>query len=251
MGPGRKLYHKPCLSCTSCRTRLDSFKLVEHNFEPYCKSCHIKNFGTVDLRHGNLPTKAVFPTVSVPKLAKRSTSPEGGLNTSFDSLDLSNDSRSQSPASPVDGQRPESPTRTMSGTYRSTSPIRANAPWKRATSPVRSFSLNSVTSSTAKNDTISPMSTGSSSNSPGRWKPPGGGGGGVICPTCQKQVYFAEQVKAIGKTWHKICLRCSECKSSLQPGRLTEKDGIVLCHNCYSKLHGPAGSGYALLGRVG
>ncbi|EIN05902.1 hypothetical protein PUNSTDRAFT_73819 [Punctularia strigosozonata HHB-11173 SS5] len=33
MGPGRKLYHKPCLSCMICKKRLDSYNLVEHNHE--------------------------------------------------------------------------------------------------------------------------------------------------------------------------------------------------------------------------
>ncbi|KAI9060120.1 hypothetical protein FKP32DRAFT_1687699 [Trametes sanguinea] len=55
MGPGRKLYHKPCLACKNCGKRLDSFSLVEHNEEPYCKNCHVKLFGTRDLRHANLP----------------------------------------------------------------------------------------------------------------------------------------------------------------------------------------------------
>ncbi|KAL1937433.1 hypothetical protein VTO73DRAFT_13769 [Trametes versicolor] len=55
MGPGRKLYHKPCLACKSCGKRLDSFSLVEHDEEPYCKNCHVKLFGTRDLRHANLP----------------------------------------------------------------------------------------------------------------------------------------------------------------------------------------------------
>ncbi|OJT01578.1 Cysteine and glycine-rich protein 2 [Trametes pubescens] len=51
MGPGRK----PCLACKSCGKRLDSFSLVEHDEEPYCKNCHVKLFGTRDLRHANLP----------------------------------------------------------------------------------------------------------------------------------------------------------------------------------------------------
>ncbi|KAG1852616.1 hypothetical protein C8R48DRAFT_611678 [Suillus tomentosus] len=33
MGPGRKLYHKPCLACTTCSKRLDSFTLLEHDQE--------------------------------------------------------------------------------------------------------------------------------------------------------------------------------------------------------------------------
>jgi hypothetical protein len=40
----------------------------------------------------------------------------------------------------------------------------------------------------------------------------GGGkwGGGDACPRCCKQVYFAEEVRAVGKKWHKMCLSCGE-----------------------------------------
>jgi len=74
------------------------------------------------------------------------------------------------------------------------------------------------------------------------------GGGTPICPKCGKSVYFAEQTKAIGQTFHKGCLRCSECDSRLDPGRLSERDARPYCHRCYAKLYGPQGSGYALLG---
>lgn len=56
LGPGRKAYHRPCLSCTQCSKRLDSLSLLEHDEMPYCKPCHSRNFGTADLRSQNLPT---------------------------------------------------------------------------------------------------------------------------------------------------------------------------------------------------
>ena len=80
------------------------------------------------------------------------------------------------------------------------------------------------------------------------------GGGTPQCPRCNKNVYFAEQVstlpervttfvgiekkkvKAVGKTWHKACLRCSECGTSLDSSRLTERDGSPFCHRCYNKV---------------
>jgi hypothetical protein len=46
-------------------------------------------------------------------------------------------------------------------------------------------------------------------------------------------------MKAIGKTWHKGCLRCNECNTLLDSTRLTEKDGDPLCHRCYSKVRLP------------
>lgn len=74
------------------------------------------------------------------------------------------------------------------------------------------------------------------------------GGGTPVCPKCGKLVYFAEQTKAIGQTFHKGCLRCSECDTRLDPGRLSEREARPYCHRCYAKLYGPQGSGYALLG---
>jgi hypothetical protein len=82
------------------------------------------------------------------------------------------------------------------------------------------------------------------------------GGGTPQCPRCNKNVYFAEQVrtlrwsltshfssrlvgiqvKAVGKTWHKACLRCSECGTSLDSSRLTERDGAPFCNRCYNKV---------------
>ena len=38
----------------------------------------------------------------------------------------------------------------------------------------------------------------------GRW------GGGDGCPRCGKTVYFAEEARAVGKKWHKMCLLCGK-----------------------------------------
>ena len=36
-------------------------------------------------------------------------------------------------------------------------------------------------------------------------------GGSPKCPICGKSVYFAEQMKALGETFHKQCFKCAEC----------------------------------------
>merc|ERR1712150_36210 len=41
------------------------------------------------------------------------------------------------------------------------------------------------------------------------------GGGKVakmpgICPRCSKNVYFAEEKQALGKSWHKLCFVCGK-----------------------------------------
>ena len=77
---------------------------------------------------------------------------------------------------------------------------------------------------------------------------------------------------AVGKTWHKACLRCTECGKTLDSGQLVDKDNDPFCRRCYGKVclsarhlsliwqaqllmesqkFGPQGSGYALLGKPG
>ncbi|KAK2557827.1 Cysteine-rich protein 1 [Acropora cervicornis] len=47
-----------------------------------------------------------------------------------------------------------------------------------------------------------------------------------LCPTCGKEVYFAERVSSLGKDWHRGCLKCTKCKKTLTPGGHAE----VLIH---------------------
>ncbi|KII90277.1 hypothetical protein PLICRDRAFT_698005 [Plicaturopsis crispa FD-325 SS-3] len=397
MGPGRKLYHKPCLACMSCNKRLDSFTLLEHDQQPYCKPCHSKHFGTRDLRQANLPHRGdlfssnpsspntspgksnIFPAAS-PLRTQSTGGVRSGATSPFRPGTIS-PTRAISPtrtgaispsrngaASPVRAHttgtgasgrtfpspspialRSHStgtpthqilrPTRALSPTserfpngvsqlneededraakqerydedryspaaarpqtppspiYEGTTthvgrgagglprtvplspskerPTPSSSPAKDVSalnggtvtpidygSPRREFASATVGRATPTPSPLVPTATGTRYGAAlGGTKPlvpnPTGGrvwGGGVPkCGRCGQSVYFAEQVKAIGKTWHKSCLRCTECGSSLAPNRLTEKDGDPLCHRCYGKLHGPQGSGYALLGKAG
>ncbi|KAI0255490.1 hypothetical protein BJV78DRAFT_1119279 [Lactifluus subvellereus] len=332
MGPGRKAPvipdPQPCLTCTTCGVRLDSFRLLEHDEEPYCKNCHSKNFGTRDLRQANLPhnvgdaslspSRAAGTSPSSPPPQRRVASPPllspqasgrndplfpptpvgrkdtvtFGVSTSTpgpllrptrvlsptrvafspdleqtDGTDNSTDQGSDdsqftpSHAGRSEGGLPR--TVPLTGTpERVASPTKRPAPTSSNPATLgRTLSLGlNGTTGTPKIAPLASSTTGTRygaglmgelrstpTGSPARqW-----GSGTPQCPRCSKSVYFAEQVKAIGKTWHKACLRCSECGTSLDSNRLTEKDGDPLCHRCYNKLHGPAGSGYALLGKAG
>lgn len=54
-----------------------------------------------------------------------------------------------------------------------------------------------------------------------------------LCPRCQTVVYHAESVSALSRKWHKRCLRCAGCGTTLMPNRLDERDGEPWCRKCY------------------
>jgi len=337
MGPGRKLYHKPCLSCMSCAKRLDSFSLLEHDQLPYCKPCHVRNFGTRDLRQANLPHRD--DTLSLSSPARPLTSTKNVVSQDQRSFTASptpprvaspvrdspppprsnrrfNATTPTSPSSPREEEELEadeerdtfdlhtesgssgfpsyngtpantgrhglggiprtvqlSPTRNGSGLTRDDSDDDlTNVNSNSTPDPVIRFTRTNGRSKTGAEEVTKPImqtATGtrygaalggsagnvgvganitgnSTGGSPRKW-----GGVTPSCPRCGKNVYFAEQVKAVGKTYHKGCLRCTECNTLLDSSRLRDHDGDPLCVRCYGKLHGPQGNGYALLGKAG
>jgi len=60
------------------------------------------------------------------------------------------------------------------------------------------------------------------------------------CPKCDKAVYHAEEVKAIGKSWHKRCLKCYQCNKALDTGSINDRNGEIYCKMCYRAVNGPA-----------
>lgn len=67
-----------------------------------------------------------------------------------------------------------------------------------------------------------------------------------ICPRCSQNVYFAEEVKGLGKSWHKLCFTCQSCRKMLSSGAISEHDNQVFCNTCYRKNYGPKGYGYGV-----
>ncbi|EMD35099.1 hypothetical protein CERSUDRAFT_157930 [Gelatoporia subvermispora B] len=323
MGPGRKLYHKPCLVCSTCGKRLDSLSLVEHDQEPYCKICHVKNFGTRDLRQANLPhrdsisSQGTGRSLSPPASPRRAASPPGTstsaappplpvrrtmtgggspfprplASTTASPTPILRPTRMLSPTRPTFSPSPPLPEEGSDEAY-DPPPVRATAmpshtgrvgalPRTVPLTPSRAAVSAGSTPSPPPSSTTKPTtSTGPSAVPTMRMAVPlvprptgtrygaalGGsgslapvptgsgrtwGGGTPRCPRCSQAVYFAEQVRSVGQTWHKACLRCTSCGSTLDAGRLAEKDGAPYCQRCYAKVHGPQGSGYALLGKPG
>lgn len=67
---------------------------------------------------------------------------------------------------------------------------------------------------------------------------------GDICPTCNKKVYFAEQMVGPGGVrYHKdSCFKCSVCKKMLDSTTVAEKETVLFCKTDYAKLFGPHGN---------
>lgn len=77
--------------------------------------------------------------------------------------------------------------------------------------------------------------------------------GTPLCARCQRPVYFAEQKQAASRKWHRACLRCDGCSTTLESGKLEEGPlsatyefpTNVWCRTCYAKRFGPKGIGNA------
>mmetsp|Transcript_37065 Transcript_37065/g.68429 ORF Transcript_37065/g.68429 Transcript_37065/m.68429 type:complete len:281 (-) Transcript_37065:208-1050(-) len=69
-------------------------------------------------------------------------------------------------------------------------------------------------------------------------------GGAPKCPRCSKSVYKAEEVKAMGKSWHKSCFTCAACRKGLSSTNVCDAKGEVWCRACYGKNFGPKGYGF-------
>ncbi|KAF7320808.1 Cysteine and glycine-rich protein 3 [Mycena chlorophos] len=239
VGPGRKFYHKPCLSCVTCKKRLDSYSLVEHDQEPYCKRCHSLAFGTHNPGQRNVDPLTTPPRTRTTDVV---TSP------------TSDDEASPSRPSHTGRFGPEAlprtvnltPTRTNDdttadneGSETHASPTAPVAERYAAAAAVqrRHMTGDVFSSSPGSPPRPIPRSLTGGSPSPRRTF----GGDNPKCARCTKTVYFAEQVKAVGKIYHKGCLRCVECNALLDSNRLRDHDGEPLCASCHTKLHGPQG----------
>jgi hypothetical protein len=55
------------------------------------------------------------------------------------------------------------------------------------------------------------------------------------CAVCNKTAYPLESVEAGGKTWHKLCFKCSVCKITLNVTSFKAHDGGVFCGGCVPK----------------
>lgn len=39
--------------------------------------------------------------------------------------------------------------------------------------------------------------------------------------------------------WHRWCLKCATCKTTVDASKVSDKDGSIYCKNCYAKVSQP------------
>ncbi|WVQ83874.1 hypothetical protein IAT38_006018 [Cryptococcus sp. DSM 104549] len=231
MGPARKIYHKLCLKCLQCGKRLDSGSLVEHDSQPYCSRCHIVLYGTRDLRHANvLPSVPPSPSPSKPKPTPPTTPSyhrPASIQPSPSPRPLPKPTDFYVPPAPRSPPPPEPATPTDPST-----PItRPNFREARPISVPYAGGVKALDERGLLRKGESPRSKVGERVL-----------GDDMCMGCEKRVYAAEQVFSIGHKWHKGCLRCAKCRSTIDPARVSDRDGQPYCKNCYQKEFGPSGT---------
>nr|XP_019047676.1 cysteine and glycine-rich protein [Kwoniella bestiolae CBS 10118]OCF26606.1 cysteine and glycine-rich protein [Kwoniella bestiolae CBS 10118] len=220
LGPHRKIYHKICLKCAQCGKRLDPGNLVEHDTQL---------FGTRDLRQANVlpsitptssparPQPPVTPSTPTYRLPSSAQSPRTPLPAP---KDYYTPPRNYTPPPPEPATPTDSSIPITRPNFRDARPI--SVPFAGGSKALDDRGL---------------LRRGESPRSKVGTRVEGDD----ACRGCGKRVYAAEQVYSIGSKWHKACLRCTSCKSTLDPSKVSDKDGLPYCKNCYAKEHGPGG----------
>ncbi|XP_024936654.1 uncharacterized protein LOC107263752 isoform X2 [Cephus cinctus] len=57
-----------------------------------------------------------------------------------------------------------------------------------------------------------------------------------VCPRCLREVYFAEEKRALGKVWHTFCFSCRNCRKLLDSCTVSTHCGELFCRNCCTRL---------------
>eukprot|EP00037_Helgoeca_nana_P014199 m.132386 g.132386 ORF g.132386 m.132386 type:complete len:492 (+) comp22444_c0_seq3:90-1565(+) len=65
---------------------------------------------------------------------------------------------------------------------------------------------------------------------------PSDAGGLTMCHVCDKKVFPMEKVSIDGDTYHKWCLRCSECNKVLSAGSYAKVHGVLFCKPHFQQL---------------
>ncbi|GAA5911365.1 LIM domain-containing protein [Sporobolomyces salmoneus] len=267
LGPGGRAFHKRCLKCVECGKLLEPRLLVDHDGEAYCKNCHSKSWGTKGYGAGGAlvgeyqprssPTRTIStsatnspvnspvrPSASFsqppPPPARPAIPPKPSFTTSTSQPPVESSHLSSHPPAASSSSRPSFDSQPSSS-YRPL-PI----PPTRTTPSVAASSTSTAPRSTPSFSDDEDESTTTTRRlrafPPSQFAPKSSMGSGDLCRRCGTQVYFAEKLIAVGSTWHKRCLRCASCSTTLN-SHLLERDRLPYCKKCYQEQFGTGSLG--------
>ncbi|KAI8454793.1 hypothetical protein BY996DRAFT_4581504 [Phakopsora pachyrhizi] len=312
LGPNSTPYHKMCLKCTSCSKVLDPINLLEHGYDPYCKICHSRAFGTRGVGFGNAVvdstpktnntrTSPSSPSIQAPiesnllnhplstgigsyngspsSIVQKSTppsyksycSPTGKGDPRIQEIEgEEEDSEFEPPLlntlqitvkarpmlTPDKEEEEEGDRSNVSVKSLGQSPLPVMKPMKNIKEASFSKELSLSVENGNEQVVESPSKVSDSiyrgyksSNSPRKINVLSqfGNDGPKLCPRCSSTVYHAEQILALGKKWHKRCLRCQECNKTLETNSMNEREGKPYCFKCYDAKFGMVSQGLVVV----
>ncbi|KAJ2775424.1 cysteine and glycine-rich protein [Coemansia nantahalensis] len=210
VGPGGP-WHRACFKCRQCGTALSSTKLTEHEGEAFCQVCYTKLYSPRGYNIGG-STEPLPP--------RTSPSPRASPVRSSDH-----------------GRAPLSQT-----AYRQRALGPGQRSWESPAAGAGGLSLPVARSGSAASRPEPPRNR-LSFGQPYRPRPVAGLGAAPpdICPRCSSTIYAAEQGIAAGRKYHRRCIRCAACDTSISSLQIAERDGDIYCKQCYAKNFGPKG----------
>ena len=251
MAAGQK-FHKFCLKCSqypfsfpcsftidgsvvaSCNTMLNPGNINVHETKIYCVPCHRRQFGPRGLGRGlaNCYVEAIETPPSSPSLSRDEPDSYDHLNHPVNHRHEEKNSAESSPPSRTSSED----SGVFLGALKSRQVVTNSSPSRPVTSSLPNAAAFRMVSAPAN-----------------------------VCPRCSKTVYSAEEVKAVGRSFHKRCYTCAKCKGSISAGRYSEHEGELYDNSkrpmkqmsrimspftrvldCYQRLFGPRGVGFGI-----
>ncbi|KAI8324684.1 hypothetical protein GQ54DRAFT_309047 [Martensiomyces pterosporus] len=246
VGP-RGPWHRACFKCKQCSTALSSTIVTEHDGEAFCKNCYTKLFSPRGYNIGG-STEPIPPQSGPPYFR-----PRGASADSLDRLLL----QPQSPTRTREIVAPTSATAMLPPSYPRSGTDSTTAISSGTSSPFSSTAAAAAASAAAAHQTAAPAAaaplTGKIVSRPvsarsgisyGRAYHPKPFNTTIpadICPRCGDRIYAAELGIAAGRKYHKKCIKCKTCNTTINSLQITERESEIYCKQCYAKNFGPRG----------
>uniref|UniRef100_A0A7S4QVK3 Cysteine-rich protein 1 n=1 Tax=Alexandrium monilatum TaxID=311494 RepID=A0A7S4QVK3_9DINO len=213
-------WHSLCFCCRACARSLRGGRYKEHDGWPYCEADHAKLFGPKGIGFGTtLGDTGIGPAPDA----------EAAEPASVTAPEAAKPAPAAAPAAEVRGPSPA-----------------ASAEAAPAAAPAAAAREGAAAPARAQE--AAPPAEGGGTAKRGSLL----GGSALKCPKCGKSVFAAEEVKALGHSWHPACFCCKECGKSLRNGQYRDHQGAPYCDADYRRLFGPKGIGFgSTLGDTG